>query len=108
MLPWLSRARVAVVPLRVGSGTRLKALEAMAAGRPLVGTTVGLEGLGVLDGVHALVADTAPAFAAAIVHALEDDGLAASLTTAGRLLAEDFEWTAIGESFITAVLGNRT
>src|SRR5438067_10755324 len=42
--PWLGSARAAVVPLRIGSGTRLKALEAMAAGRPVVGTAVGLEG----------------------------------------------------------------
>ena len=48
--PFLADARVAVVPVHIGSGTRLKALDAMAAGRPVVGTTIGLEGLDVVDG----------------------------------------------------------
>src|SRR5207237_4545978 len=51
--PWLERARVVVVPLWIGSGTRLKALDAMAAGRPVVGTSIGLQGVGVIDGVRA-------------------------------------------------------
>src|SRR5205823_15052400 len=49
VVPYLRAARVAIVPLRIGTGTRLKAREAMAAGRPVVGTTVGLEGLAVTD-----------------------------------------------------------
>src|SRR5207302_4004164 len=73
VVPWLEQARVAVVPLRIGSGTRIKALEAMAAGRPVVGTSVGLEGLDIEDGVHALVADEPPTLADAVVRVLTDD-----------------------------------
>ena len=102
--PYLDAARIAVVPVRVGSGTRLKALEAMAAGRPVVGTTIGLEGLGVVDGQHALVADDATEFADAIVRALHDDGLADRLATAGRRLAEGFGWESVGRRFVEAVL----
>ncbi|MEA2645034.1 MAG: polysaccharide biosynthesis protein PslH, partial [Chloroflexota bacterium] len=57
--PFLSAARVAVVPIRVGSGTRLKALEAMAAGRVVVGTSIGLEGIDATPGVDAYIADAA-------------------------------------------------
>ena len=60
----LARARVAVVPLLAGSGTRLKILEAWAAGLPVVSTTLGAEGLPARDGEHLLLADGAAAFAA--------------------------------------------
>ena len=56
--PLLAAASVVVVPLRVGSGTRIKILEAMAMGRPVVATSLGAEGLGAQDGVHLLIADT--------------------------------------------------
>lgn len=98
--PWLLGGHVVVVPLRVGTGTRLKALEAMAARRPVVGTTIGLEGLGVVDGRHALVADTAEAFAAAVVRALTDPDLATRLALAAREHVErHFDWDAIARRF---------
>jgi glycosyltransferase involved in cell wall biosynthesis len=92
VLPILAGARVAVVPLRVGSGTRLKALEALACGRPVVGTTTGLAGLGIVDGIHARVADDADAMARAIAELLASDSKASSLAVAGRQLAEQFDW----------------
>lgn len=98
--PHLAAARVAVVPVRVGTGTRLKALEAMAAGRPVVGTTVGLEGLGIEAGRHALVADDAESFAAAVVRLLDDDDLASSIATAARAFVEDvYGWGPIAEAY---------
>jgi glycosyltransferase involved in cell wall biosynthesis len=103
-VPFLHEARVAIVPVRIGSGTRIKALEAMAAGRPVVGTTVGLAGLGVVPGRHALVADDPSAFAEAVVALLADDGLATRLAAAGRELAERFSWGAIGERFVDRLL----
>ena len=104
--PFLDRARVAVVPLRVGSGTRLKALEALAAGRPVVGTTIGLDGLGLVPGRHAAFADDPEALAAAVVRALEDDEWAAGLAAEGRRLAEErYGWDAIGRLFVDTVLG---
>ena len=100
ILPWLTRCRVAVVPLRVGTGTRLKALEALAAGRPLVGTETGIEGLGLVDGTHAVVADDPEVMANAIRRLLTDDAAAERLRVAGRLLVEDrFRWEAIAQQF---------
>ena len=99
--PHLEAARVAVVPLRLGGGTRLKALEALAAGRVLVGTTVGVEGLDVEDGVHALVHDEAAGLAQAIVAAMRDERLAQRLTSAGRDLVERrYGWDTIGARFV--------
>lgn len=104
--PWLAHARVAVVPLRVGTGTRLKALEAMAAGRPVVGTTIGLAGLGLVDGYHSLMADDVTAMADAVVAVLTDRPLAERLARSGRGLVEErFEWSAIADDLATALLG---
>ena len=66
----LARASVAVVPIRYGSGTRLKILESFAHRVPVVSTTLGAEGLDVRDGVHLLLADDPDAFAAATVRLL--------------------------------------
>lgn len=104
--PHLAGADVAVVPLRLGGGTRLKALQAMAAGRPVVGTSVGLEGLDVQDGVQARVADGADALATAVVDLLTDPAAAAEL--AGRAhdwVREHHDWQRIGRRFAEDVLG---
>jgi len=91
---------VSVIPLRVGSGTRLKAFEAMALGRPVVSTTLGVEGLAVEPGCHCLVADTAAAFAADIVRLLGDADLRRRLAgTARKLLEDRFSWAAVGQQF---------
>lgn len=101
VVPFLEAARVAVVPVRVGSGTRLKALEAMAAGRPLVGTTIGLEGLGLTAGRTAAIADDAGGIATHIVRLCRDDQHAGDLTRAARALAEEkFGWVSIADVFI--------
>jgi glycosyltransferase involved in cell wall biosynthesis len=102
--PYLESARVAVVPLRMGSGTRLKALEASAAGRPVVGTAVGLAGVPWRNGVNALIADDASSMARAVVSVLTDDAVASSLASEGRHLAEQFDWRVIGARFTDAVL----
>jgi glycosyltransferase involved in cell wall biosynthesis len=89
---------VAVVPLLTGSGTRLKILEAWAAGLPVVSTTVGAEGLPVRDGETALVADGGPAFAAAVTRLLTCMELRHTLGNAGRLLLEkEFTWETAWE-----------
>jgi glycosyltransferase involved in cell wall biosynthesis len=93
----LSGADVVVVPLRFGSGTRLKVLEAFAQRVPVVSTTLGAEGLGVRDGVHLLVADTAEDLAAACARLLSDEALRARLTGAAhRLFAERYTDDVVG------------
>jgi glycosyltransferase involved in cell wall biosynthesis len=91
----LARARVGVVPLLAGSGTRIKILEAWAAGLPVVSTTIGAEGLPACDGEHLVMADGGPAFAAAVSAVLENPGLRRNLARAGRLLLDkEFTWEA--------------
>ena len=85
----LARASVAVVPVRYGSGTRVKILESFAHRVPVVSTTLGAEGLDVEDGVHLLLADEPEEFAAATVRLLGDVGLRTRLTEAAEALYVD-------------------
>lgn len=102
--PLLSAARAAVVPLHVGSGTRLKVLEAMAAGRPVVGTSVGLAGVGIEHGRHALVCDRPDDLGRALVAVLTSDVLAEELSRAGRRHVEKhFSWRAIADEYATRI-----
>lgn len=91
----LSEAKVCLAPLLSGSGTRFKILEAWAAGRAVVSTTLGAEGLGAQDGEHILLADDPEDFAAAILRLLNDSSLRARLGEAGwNLYRERFTWPA--------------
>jgi polysaccharide biosynthesis protein PslH len=95
--PTVSESWACVVPLRVGGGTRLKVLEAMALGVPVISTSKGMEGLETVDGEHFLVADTAEAFAAQTVRLLGDPALRARLVrNSRRLVEEHFNWLTIG------------
>jgi polysaccharide biosynthesis protein PslH len=95
----LARAEVAIVPLLAGSGTRLKILEAWAAGLPVTSTGLGAEGLPVSDGQHLLIADGADNFAAAISRLLESPALRRKLAQGGRALLESaFTWEKAWES----------
>lgn len=103
--PFLEAARVAVVPLRIGSGSRLKALEAMAAGRAVVGTSIGLEGLDLRPDQDVLLADDAASFATATIGVLTDDTLASTVADAGRATVEArFDWAPIASRFTDSVL----
>jgi sugar transferase (PEP-CTERM/EpsH1 system associated) len=96
--PWMRSAEVFVVPLRVGGGTRLKILEAMASGRAVVSTSVGCEGLDVTPEEDILVGDTPEAFAAQVLRCLRDPDLRARLGARGRALVERrYRWDAIGD-----------
>ncbi|MCW2542741.1 MAG: glycosyl transferase group 1 [Frankiales bacterium] len=100
--PYLDAARVCVVPLRIGTGSRLKALEAMASGRPVAGTTMGLMGLDLTD--QAVVADEPRALADGVVQLLNDDALAGRLAAAGRAHVEEaFAWTTLGSTLVDQV-----
>jgi glycosyltransferase involved in cell wall biosynthesis len=103
--PYVAAANVYVIPLFVGSGTRIKAFEAMAMGRPVVSTGLGVEGLEVRDEVEFLQADDAAAFAAAILRLLRDTELRARLAAAARLLMEErFSWSRVAGQFETICL----
>jgi glycosyltransferase involved in cell wall biosynthesis len=86
--PYYAAARLAVVPIRAGGGSRIKILEAFAHGRPVVSTRIGAEGLAVVDGRHLLIADTADDFATATARLLADPALAGRLVQEARLLVE--------------------
>lgn len=91
----LAACRLVVVPLWQGGGTRLKVLEALAAARPVVGTPLGVEGIGFRDRHHGLLAAAPAPLADAVVALLEDAARAASLGAAGRELARLFRWETV-------------
>jgi glycosyltransferase involved in cell wall biosynthesis len=96
--PVLEATQVYVAGLLSGAGTKLKVVEALAAGRPLVATSVAAEGIEIEHEVHALIADGADAFAAAVVRLLQDRELAERLATAGRAYVTDhLSWDAAVE-----------
>lgn len=87
--PYLQGADAFVIPLRVGGGTRMKAFEAMAAGAPVVSTTIGIEGLGAQSGRHYLRADDAGDMASAILRLLADPALGQGLSVAARQYVDE-------------------
>lgn len=101
VLPELAAASVVVVPLRAGGGTRLKIVEALSAGRPVVSTSVGAEGIQVTSGDELLLADTPAAFADGVVALLADPARAERLGAAGRrLMIERYDWDSIGDGIL--------
>ncbi len=100
----VAEATVSVVPIRQGGGTRLKILEAMALGTPVVSTAKGVEGLNVRAGEHFLGADTPDAFARATLALLADADRRSSLAAKARRLVEvEYDWAPIGEQFVDLV-----
>jgi len=101
VLPFLRRSRALVVPLRSGSGTRLKVLEALAAGVPVVSTPFGVTGLDTRDGTNVLLGTTAQDLAEQAVRVLSDDSLASALSTAGRALVEErYDWPVVARPLV--------
>jgi glycosyltransferase involved in cell wall biosynthesis len=94
--PFLHAAAVYVVPMRMGSGTRLKLLQAMAAGRAVVSTTTGAQGLSVRDGVELRLADSPDDFAQAVIGLLENAEQRQALGAAGmRYVRDNYDWSVI-------------
>jgi glycosyltransferase involved in cell wall biosynthesis len=87
--PAVSAAAVSVVPLRIGSGTRLKILEAAALGKAMVSTRLGAEGLTFADGSEIVLADEPPALAAAVADLLERPAARAAMGAAARRRVEE-------------------
>jgi O-antigen biosynthesis protein len=84
VLPYLQSARISVIPLLVGAGTKRKLMQSLMVGTPCVSTSIGVEGLDLEDGVHVLVADDPERFAAAARRLLTDDELWQRLSHDGR------------------------
>lgn len=98
--PYIDRARVYVVPLRIGGGTRLKIFEAMAMAKPVVSTSVGAEGLPIADGQHFVRADEPEKFADEVVSLLLDEQRRTALGDAGRALVEQrYSWRHVAAEF---------
>jgi glycosyltransferase involved in cell wall biosynthesis len=94
--PHIERATAVVVPLRIGGGTRLKIVEAMAKGKPIISTRLGAEGIDVVHEESALLADEPADFAAQVERVLADPELGARLGRNARRLAEErYSWRSI-------------
>jgi len=98
--PWLWGSKVSIVPLRVGGGTRLKIFESMAAGIPVVSTTIGAEGLGARDGDTIRIADNPEDFAEACIALLNSIAERERLRDrALRMVTEQYSWEAVASAF---------
>jgi glycosyltransferase involved in cell wall biosynthesis len=95
--PFFRDAESVVVPLLRGGGTRLKILEAAACGKPVVTTSLGVEGLDFRPGEDLLVADTAARFAESVLSLGADEGLRRRLGESARSVALGYDWRIIGE-----------
>lgn len=102
--PYLWDSLVSIVPLRVGGGTRLKIFEAMAAGVPVVSTSVGAEGLPAVHDREILIGDTPDMFAAACIRLLDNvEKRQAISNQALRLVTENFSWERVTDQFEEAI-----
>jgi glycosyltransferase involved in cell wall biosynthesis len=98
--PAVAEAALCVVPLRAGSGTRLKIFEALAMGKAVVSTTVGAEGLAIESGRHYVAADGAEHFARAVIDLLQNPWQRRKIGAAGRQLVESrYSWAQVARPF---------
>lgn len=97
--PIIASCWVSIVPLQIGGGTRIKILEALALGTPVVSTTKGAEGLEITPGSDILIADSPTGFASAVLRLLEDPNLRQNLSQNGRrTVVKQYDWKIIGQS----------
>lgn len=102
--PYVARAALSIVPLRIGGGTRLKVLEAFAMSKAVVSTSLGCEGIACRHGEHILISDDAAGFADAAVRLLRDRSLNERLgANARRLVETHYSWGTIGEKYLAAL-----
>lgn len=96
--PYVRRASVVVVPLRMGGGTRLKVLEGLSMKKAMVSTSIGCEGIDVEDGTHLLIRNDADSFAKAVLQLLDAPAAGASLASAGyELVGRQYRWEMVVE-----------
>jgi len=99
--PYLDRASVFIVPMRVGGGTRLKIFEAMSMGLPVVSTAIGAEGLPLVDGVSGCLRDDPGRFADAVVTLLRDDAMRRRIADTGQQqVREKYGWSGVADAFM--------
>jgi glycosyltransferase involved in cell wall biosynthesis len=100
--PYLAECTAAMVPLRLGGGTRLKIMESIAANRAVISTSIGAEGIGLRHGEHLLLADDPVSFAEQAATLLRDRELRRRLITNAKPVVEKrFSWRVLGEQFET-------
>jgi glycosyltransferase involved in cell wall biosynthesis len=100
----VAEATICVIPIRQGGGTRLKILEAMALGTPVVATHKGAEGLDMADSEHLLLADDPDLFAMHVIRLLGDTNLRGRLAANARRLVETrYDWSSISQRFVCLV-----
>jgi len=101
---YIAQSEVFVVPLRIGSGTRLKILEAMAMGKPVVSTSIGCEGIGVSHGKNIIVADGPEEFTDKVIELFNNQELKAKLALSARKLVEEkYSWTKITQELNSVI-----
>jgi sugar transferase (PEP-CTERM/EpsH1 system associated) len=104
--PFYDQACAAIVPLKVGGGSRLKILEAMAAGVPVVSTGLGAEGLAVHDDENILIADTKEEMQELLISLVDDRELQDRIVAGGRALVTDrYDWARLGASLFEIYQG---
>jgi len=101
--PIVARSWVSVVPLLIGGGTRLKILESLALGTPVVSTSKGAEGLDLVSGRDILIADEPADLADAVLRVLQDANLRETLSRNGRRAVTRYDWQVIGPEFCSFV-----
>jgi len=93
---WVNKGAVSIVPLRLGGGTRLKVVEAMALGKAIVSTSIGIEGIDVLNGKDVILADEPHSFAESVIKLLNNEKECIRLGNNARRLAEEkYDWKII-------------
>jgi glycosyltransferase involved in cell wall biosynthesis len=98
VVPYISASDVCVAPLRVAAGTRLRILEYLSCGKAVVSTSIGAEGLDLLNNKHLIIEDDPSAFARSIARLLTERDLASALGEEGRKLARlNYDWNSISK-----------
>ncbi len=99
--PYINSSAIYIAPIKSGSGTKLKVLNALSMAKPVVTTSIGAEGIDVKDGEHLLIADDAKVFADKTIELLKNPELAMKLGQNGRrLMIEKYDWEIIGQKML--------
>ena len=105
VIPYYRQAQVAIVPLLHGSGTRLKILEAMSLGVPVISTSVGAEGIDYSKGESVVIADTLKQFSEAVDQLFKEPLLFTGISERARKLVEkEYSWDVIGKEIMQKIL----